>query len=131
MMIVMIIKEFVISDERIILIKVLRKKKELRKNNEWKMFYVLYFLFIFLRIVKLLSILYFHSQGYSCWFILFQQLRTILGLMLRVGSLEGSSWREKYSRNPCYLVYPDSKPEWKFSSFIFPMSINYTVFLWK
>ena len=46
-MIVIIIKEIIIGDERVILIKVLRKKKELRKNYEQRMFYALYFLFIF------------------------------------------------------------------------------------
>ena len=33
-MVVIIIKEFVMSDDKVILIKVLRKKKELRKNYE-------------------------------------------------------------------------------------------------
>jgi len=31
-MIVIIIKEFVMSDDKVILIKIIRKKKELRKN---------------------------------------------------------------------------------------------------
>src|ERR1043165_6937490 len=58
-MIIIIIKEFVMSDDKVIMIKILRKKKELRKNDERRMFYTLYFLFIFLRIVELLSVLYF------------------------------------------------------------------------
>ena len=71
-MVVIIVKEFVYSDDKVILIKVLRKKKELRKNIEQRMFYTLYFLFIFLRIVELLSFLYFHSSPTcSCWITLF------------------------------------------------------------
>ena len=70
-MIVIIIKEFVMSDDKVILIKIIRKKKELRKNKERRMFYILYFLIIFLRIVELLSILYFRSPSVSCWIALF------------------------------------------------------------
>ena len=71
-MVVIIVKEFVYSDDKVILIKVLRKKKELRRNIEQRMFYTLYFLFIFLRIVELLSFLYFHSSPTcSCWITLF------------------------------------------------------------
>ena len=70
-MIVIIIKEFVMSDDKVILIKILRKKKELRKNKERRMFYTLYFLIILLRIVELLSILYFRSPNVSCWIALF------------------------------------------------------------
>lgn len=71
-MVVIIVKEFIYSDDKVILIKVLRKKKELRKNIEQRMFYALYFLFIFLRIVELLSFLYFHSSPTcSCWITLF------------------------------------------------------------
>ena len=58
------------SVNKVILIKILRKKKELRKNKERRMFYILYFLIIFLRIVELLSILYFRSPSVSCWIAL-------------------------------------------------------------
>ena len=65
-MIIIFIKEVVMSDDKVILIKVLRKKKELRKNNERRIFYTLHYLFIFLRIVEIISILYLLSCRCSC-----------------------------------------------------------------
>ena len=70
-MVAIIIKKFIMSDDKVILIKLSRKKKELRKNYERRIVYTFYFLLIFLRIVELLSMLYFHSPTCSCWITLF------------------------------------------------------------
>jgi hypothetical protein len=42
-----------------------------------------------------------------------RRLLTILGPLFRVGTLEGASWKEDYSKTPCYFVLPDSKPKWR------------------
>ncbi|CAG8530930.1 8293_t:CDS:2 [Funneliformis mosseae] len=42
-----------------------------------------------------------------------QRLLTILGPLFRVGTLEGASWKEDYSKTPCYVVLPDSRPKWR------------------
>jgi hypothetical protein len=39
------------------------------------------------------------------------ELQTSLEPMLRVGTLEGSSWKENYPKTPCYFVLDDSKPK--------------------
>ena len=44
--------------------------------------------------------------------------------MLRVGTLEGSSWKENYPKTSCYFVFPDSKPKWKINASMFPVSID-------
>ncbi|CAB4423843.1 unnamed protein product [Rhizophagus irregularis] len=47
---------------------------------------------------------------------------SLLGPVLRVGALEGSSWKENYPKTPCYFVYPDSKPKWTTNTSMFPVS---------
>lgn len=42
-----------------------------------------------------------------------QRLLPILGPVLRIGALVGSSWKEDYPKTSCYFVLPDSKPRWK------------------
>ncbi|CAB4394532.1 unnamed protein product [Rhizophagus irregularis] len=46
----------------------------------------------------------------------------LLGPVLRVGALEGSSWKENYLKTPCCFVYPDSKPKWTTNTSMFPVS---------
>ncbi|EXX75380.1 uncharacterized protein OCT59_017995 [Rhizophagus irregularis] len=47
---------------------------------------------------------------------------SLLGPVLRVGALKGSSWKENYLKTPCYFVYPDSKPKWMTNTSMFPVS---------
>jgi hypothetical protein len=53
-----------------------------------------------------------------------EELQTLLGPMLRIGTLEGSSWKENYLKTLYYFVFSDSKPKWRFSTFMFPVSID-------
>jgi len=52
------------------------------------------------------------------------RLLTILGPLFRVGTLEGSSWKEDYPKTPCYFVLPDSKPKWRIDASMSPLSYD-------
>ncbi|RGB42250.1 hypothetical protein C1646_810091 [Rhizophagus diaphanus] len=49
---------------------------------------------------------------------------SLLGPVLRIGALEGSSWKENYPKTSCYFVYPDRKPKWTTNTSMFPVSID-------
>ena len=105
-MIVIIVKEYVMSDDKVILIKILRKKEGLRKNKERKTLYTLYFFIIFLRIVELLSILFFRSQHVSCWIDLLHlvhapriERKTLREVVLSITNKRiKESWRKRIKR---------------------------------
>ncbi|CAI2190820.1 14849_t:CDS:1, partial [Funneliformis geosporum] len=52
------------------------------------------------------------------------RLLSTLGPLFRVGTLEGSSWKEDYPKTPCYFVLPDSAPKWRFEAFMSPLSYD-------
>ncbi|CAG8570041.1 9719_t:CDS:1, partial [Funneliformis caledonium] len=52
------------------------------------------------------------------------RLLTILRPLFRVGTLEGSSWKEDYPKTSCYFVLPDSTPKWRIEASMSPLSYD-------